>query len=189
MMKRIIIISVAALVSVSLSLGAVFLLPKFLGSVSEIGVKKNDTVSGGRVSRADSTDAEGAAEESADVPSVSQAQQSRVTKNEEPSISSKTPQQSSSASKSVRKENVTKLCRQRKRYAAALTLRKSSFMTAKAARHCRTEFIYRKICKRIRKHLFSFFCTVPGSAGRITSRRFAISKACSTLRAILYRAA
>lgn len=33
MMKRIIIISVAALVSVSLSLGAVFLLPKFLGSV------------------------------------------------------------------------------------------------------------------------------------------------------------
>lgn len=63
MMKRIIIISVAALVSVSLSLGAVFLLPKFLGSVSEIGVKKNDTVSGGRVSRADSTDAEGAAEE------------------------------------------------------------------------------------------------------------------------------
>ena len=109
MVKRIIIISVAALVSVSLSLGAVFLLPKFLGSVSEIGVKKNDTVSGGRVSRADSTDAEGAAEESADVPSVSQAQQSRVTKNEEPSISSKAPQQSSSASKSVRKENVTKL--------------------------------------------------------------------------------
>lgn len=52
MVKRIIIISVAALVSVSLSLGAVFLLPKFLGSVSEIGVKKNDTVSGGRVSRA-----------------------------------------------------------------------------------------------------------------------------------------
>lgn len=109
MMKRIVIISVAALVSVSLSLGAVFLLPKFLGSVSEIGVKKNDTVSGGRVSRADSTDAEGAAEESADVPSVSQAQQSRVTKNEEPSVSSKAPQQSSSASKSVRKENVTKL--------------------------------------------------------------------------------
>ena len=51
MMKRIIIISVSALVSVALSLGAVFLLPKFLGSVSEIGVKKNDTVSGGRVSR------------------------------------------------------------------------------------------------------------------------------------------
>lgn len=151
MMKRIVIISVAALVSVSLSLGAVFLLPKFLGSVSEIGVKKNDTVSGGRVSRADSTDAEGVAEESADVPSVSQAQ--------------------------------------RKRYAAALTLRKSIFMTAKAARRCRTEFIYRKICKRIRKHLFCFFCTVPGSAERITSRRFAISKACSTLRVILYRAA
>ena len=97
MMKRIVIISVAALVSVSLSLGAVFLLPKFLGSVSEIGVKKDDTVSGGRVSRADSTDAEGAAEESADVPSVSQVQQSRVAKNEEPSISSKAPQQSSSA--------------------------------------------------------------------------------------------
>ena len=46
MIKRIIIISVAALVSVSLSLGAIFLLPKYFRNTSHVSVKKNDTVSG-----------------------------------------------------------------------------------------------------------------------------------------------
>ncbi len=109
MVKRIIIISVAALVSVSLSLGAVFLLPKVIRSVSQIGVKKNDTVSGSRVSRADNTSAESTAEESTGLPSVSQAQSSRDTKNKKPSASSKASQQTGSAAKSARKEKVTRL--------------------------------------------------------------------------------
>lgn len=64
MIKRIIIISVAALVSVSLSLGAIFLLPKYFRNTSHVSVKKNDTVSGRQVSKADSTVAESTAEES-----------------------------------------------------------------------------------------------------------------------------
>lgn len=76
MIKRIIIISVAALVSVSLSLGAIFLLPKYFRNTSHVSVKKNDTVSGSQVSKADSTVAESTAEESSQ-PSASRVQSSQ----------------------------------------------------------------------------------------------------------------
>lgn len=81
MIKRIIIISVAALVSVSLSLGAIFLLPKYFRNTSHVSVKKNDTVSGRQVSKADSTVAdstvaESTAEESSQ-PSASRVQSSQ----------------------------------------------------------------------------------------------------------------
>lgn len=84
MIKRIIIISVAALVSVSLSLGAIFLLPKYFRNTSHVSVKKNDTVSGRQVSKADSTVAdstvaESTAEESSQ-PSASRVQSSQKSR-------------------------------------------------------------------------------------------------------------
>lgn len=107
MIKRIIIISVAALVSVSLSLGAIFLLPKYFRNTSHVSVKKNDTVSGRQVSKADSTVAESTAEESSH-PSASRVQSSQKKQGEQ-AASAKASQQSSAAVKSVRPEKVTKL--------------------------------------------------------------------------------
>ena len=112
MIKRIIIISVAALVSVSLSLGAIFLLPKYFRNTSHVSVKKNDTVSGRQVSKADSTVAdstvaESTAEESSQ-PSASRVQSSQKKQGEQ-AASAKASQQSSAAVKSVRPEKVTKL--------------------------------------------------------------------------------
>ena len=107
MIKRIIIISVAALVAVSLSLGAIFLLPKYFRNTSHVSVKKNDTVSGRQVSKADSTVAESTAEESS-LPSASRVQSSQKKQGEQ-AASAKASQQSSAAVKSVRPEKVTKL--------------------------------------------------------------------------------
>lgn len=107
MIKRIIIISVAALVAVSLSLGAIFLLPKYFRNTSHVSVKKNDTVSGSQVSKADSTVAESTAEESSQ-PSASRVQSSQKKQGEQ-AASAKASQQSSAAVKSVRPEKVTKL--------------------------------------------------------------------------------
>ena len=112
MIKRIIIISVAALVAVSLSLGAIFLLPKYFRNTSHVSVKKNDTVSGRQVSKADSTVAESTVAEStaeeSSQPSASRVQSSQKKQGEQ-AASAKASQQSSAAVKSVRPEKVTKL--------------------------------------------------------------------------------
>lgn len=185
MKKRIIIISVAALVSVSLSLGAIFLLPKYFRSTSHVSVKKNDTVSGRQVSKADSTGAESTAKESSQ-PSVSSVQSSQ----KEQAASSKVSQQSSAAVKSARPEKVTKLFKPSKETACSSTdLTEKVFFDSQSGKTCRTEFIYRKILKKVRKCRFCSFCTVQGSAGLITPRKCAILRVCSKLRAILYRAA
>ena len=90
MIKRIIIISVAALVAVSLSLGAIFLLPKYFRNTSHVSVKKNDTVSGSQVSKADSTVAESTAEESSQ-PSASRVQSSQKKQGEQAASAKASP--------------------------------------------------------------------------------------------------
>lgn len=188
MIKRIIIISVAALVSVSLSLGAIFLLPKYFRNTSHVSVKKNDTVSGRQVSKADSTVAESTVEESSQ-PSASRVQSSQKKQGEQ-AASAKASQQSSAAVKSVRPEKVTKLFKPAKETICSSTdLAEKEFFDSQSGKPCHTEFIYRKISKKARKRRFCSFCTAQESVGLITSRKSVISRVCSTLRAILYRAA